>query len=325
MHHAIRDLFSDVLCGNAVALQKLLPLPEQLPRRLPELLAVAAAMACACAGPVFCCGIINAKSGKCREDCRFCAQSRRHGGNAPVYPLLSREKLLLQAESFAAAGLRFMGIVTSGACPTPRDFEHICEAARHIRARVDIRLCASLGFLRPQQANALRQAGFTGYHHNLETAQSCYSSVCTTHSYERRIQTVKNAKRAGLRICSGGIFGVGENWAQRFELASQLQSLDVDSIPVNFLMPIPGTPFANHPLMPAWEGLAIIALLRLMHPERDIICCGGRTQVLRQGEALLFSAGANGLMTGNYLTIEGNPFERDKTLLEAIGIQGILR
>ena len=325
MHHLTHALFPDALLGKAVALQKLLPLPDLLPRHLPELLAAAGTMAAVCAGPMFCCGIINAKSGNCREDCRFCAQSLHYGVNAPVYPLLSRETLLRQAENFAAAGLRFMGIVTSGACPSQRDFEQICETGHHIRERVDIDLCASLGLLRPKQANALRQAGFSGYHHNLETAQSYYSSVCTTHSYERRIQTVKNAKMAGLRVCSGGIFGLGENWTQRFELAALLRELDVDSIPVNFLIPIPGGPFANHPLMPAWEALAVIALLRLMHPGRDIICCGGRTQVLHQCEALLFSAGANGLMTGNYLTTEGKSFQRDKALLEALGIQGLIK
>jgi len=325
MHHVIRALFSDILCGNSVSLQKLLPLPELLPRHLPELLAAAGAMASACAGPMFCCGIINAKSGNCPEDCRFCAQSRHYGGNAPVYPLLPRETLLRQAESFAAAGLLYMGIVTSGVSPSPRDFEQICETGHHIRARVGIRLCASLGLLRPQQANALRQAGFSCCHHNLETARSCYASVCTTHSYKHRVQTVKHAKMAGLRVCSGGIFGLGETWAQRFELASLLQELDVDSIPVNFLIPIPGGPFAEHPPMPAWEALAVIALLRLMHPERDIICCGGRTQVLQQCEALLFAAGANGLMTGNYLTTEGKPFQHDKALLEALGIQDIIQ
>ena len=325
MHSVIRALLSDILCGNPVTLQQLLPLPELLPRCLPELFVAAGAMASACAGSMFCCGIINAKSGNCLEDCRFCAQSRHYGGNAPVYPLLPRETLLRQAEIFAAAGLRFMGIVTSGACPSPKDFEQICEAGHYIRARVDIRLCASLGLLRPQQANALRQAGFSGYHHNLETAQSYYPSVCTTHSYKRRVQTVKHAKMAGLRVCSGGIFGLGESWTQRFELASLLQELDVDSIPVNFLISIPGSPFAKHPPMPAWEALAVIALLRLMHPGRDIVCCGGRTQILQQCEALLFSAGANGLMTGNYLTTEGSPFQRDKALLEAIGIQGLIQ
>jgi biotin synthase len=325
MHHAIRAFFSHALHGKAVTLQKLLPVPELLPRHLPELLAVAGTMASACVRPMFCCGIINAKSGNCREDCRFCAQSRRHGDNVPVYPLVSREYLLREAEKFASAKVRFMGIVTSGLCPSPEDFEQICEAGRHIRARIDIHLCASLGLLRSEQARALRQAGFTSYHHNLETAQSHYPAICTTHSYERRVQTVKNAGTAGLRVCSGGIFGLGENWAQRLELAILLQKLDVDAIPVNFLLPVPGSPLAGHARMPAWEALAVIALLRLMHPERDIICCGGRTQVLRQGEALLFAAGANGLMTGNYLTTEGNPFQRDKALLEALGVDGLLR
>lgn len=292
-----------------------------LPRHLPDLLALAGA---ASAPPPFACGIINAKSGLCREDCRFCAQSSRHAAGAPVHPLVPLDTLLAQAERFAAAGLRYMGIVTAGGASGARDFERICRAAEAIRARVDIGLCASLGLLSFEQARELRATGFASCHHNLETSRGFYPSVCTTHGHERRVRTVENAKAAGLRVCSGGIFGLGESMGQRLDLCAELQNLDVDSIPVNFLLPIPGTPLEKRPLLPAWEALAILAFMRLMHPGKDIICCAGRTRVLRRCEALLFAAGANGIMSGDFLTAKGSSLRRDAALLAALGVEGSL-
>lgn len=274
---------------------------------------------------VFACGIINAKSGLCGENCAFCAQSRYHDCGTPVYPLVPRDVIIRQAERFASAGLRFMGIVISGGAPSAGDFARLCETGAQTAARVDIRLCASFGLLSREQARALREAGFTSCHHNLESARSFYPAVCTTHSFERRAQTVVNAKAAGLRVCSGGIFGLGESWEQRREFALQLRELEVDSIPVNFLTPISGTPLAAQPILPADEALAVITLLRRVHPDRDIIICGGRTRVLGHREALLFQAGANAVMTGDYLTTHGSSIARDKALFEALGLKGVLR
>lgn len=268
----------------------------------------------------FTCGIINAKSGRCSENCSFCAQSAHHDTNAPVYPLVEREKLFARACDLSASGVDYMGIVMSGAAPSERDFERLCEDALHILQRVDIRLCASLGVLSGSQAKMLKQAGFSSYHHNLEVAPSYYSQVCPSHVFESRVQTVRHAQQAGLRVCSGGIFGVGENWHQRLELSTVLQDLQVDSIPVNFLTPVKGTPLEHQPLLPAWEGLALIALLRLMHPKSDIVICGGRKGTLQRWETGVFSAGANGLMVGDYLTTQGSGFEADRELLQTLGV-----
>ncbi len=324
MPSVFRSLLASACSGtplSAADAKKLLP---HLPSRLLDLTgaAGAASRAATLAGKArpFACGIINAKSGRCTEDCAFCAQSRHHETGAAVYPLLGGEALLERAERLAEAGVAYMGIVTSGAGPSGRDLDALCEAASRITARAGIKLCASLGLLKEGQAEALRQAGFTSYHHNLETSRSRYPSICTTHGYEKRVETVRRAKTAGLRVCSGGIFGLGEGWTERLELSETLRELGVDSIPVNFLTPIPGTAMENAPGLEPQEALAVIALFRLMHPARDLIICGGRGSTLGAWENSVFFAGANAIMVGDYLTAKGSPFERDRDLLRALGI-----
>jgi biotin synthase len=320
----MRDIIRSTLrlaCGgrplSAGEAQQLLAL---LPGGLTDLVAAAGAARAAGGSSAFTCGIINAKSGRCGEDCAFCAQSRHHAAAAPAYPLVDEDTLLARAEQLARAGVTYMGVVTSGVGPDKRDFERICRAAGRISREVGIRLCASLGLLAEGQALALKQAGFTSYHHNLECARSYYGRICTTHSYDQRRQTVRQAAAAGLRTCVGGIFGLGESWLQRLELAADLQELGVDSIPVNFLTPIAGTPLERAPGLPAREALALIALLRLMHPDRDVLICGGRTRTLGEWENSLFFAGANGLMVGDYLTLKGNPLDNDLRMLRTLGV-----
>ena len=268
----------------------------------------------------FTCGIINAKSGKCQEDCSFCAQSAHHMCNTPHYPLVPTQTLLEKAETLAKAGVNYMGIVTSGTSPSNKDFEQLCKAAQTIIQETGIKLCASFGLITKEQALSLRQAGFTSYHHNLETAQSYFHTVCTTHTYRLRIETIENAKKAGLRVCAGGIFGLGEAWEQRIELSATLQKLDVDSIPVNFLIPVKGTKLENQSKLQINEALAIIALIRLMHPKRDIVVCGGRNIILQEWDNFVFSAGANGLMVGDYLTTKGAGLERDMDMIKILGV-----
>jgi biotin synthase len=270
----------------------------------------------------FTCGITNAKSGRCRENCRFCAQSVHHSTDAPVYPLLPTDELLRHAERIAAAGADYCGFVMSGTAPTPEEFDRLCEAAVLVTARVPVKLCASLGLLGAEEAVRLKQAGFTSYHHNIETAPSFYSEVCPSHVFAERAQTVRNAKAAGLRVCCGGLFGLGETWEHRLELSRTLEALDVDSIPVNFLSAIPGTPLERQPVLPPEEALAIVAALRLLHPARDIVVCGGRGRALGRFETLLFPAGANGLMIGDYLTTSGGAMESDKEMLRVLGVKG---
>lgn len=313
MKDPVHTAFMAALAGRPLSRAEAEALVPCLPGHLREILGAASAVS----GKTtfFSCGIINAKSGRCSEDCSFCAQSSYHKTNAPVYALVGEEKLYAHASRLAEAGVMRMGIVTSGAGPSGRDMESLCQAATRIVASVDIQLCASLGALDSSQARILQQAGVSSYHHNLETGRSFYPEVCTTHSYERRVATVSNAKAAGLRVCSGGLFGLGENWKQRFELFETLRELEVDSIPVNFLMAVPGTRLEKASGLSTAQALGLTALLRLMHPERDIVLCGGRGKTLGEWDRVAALAGANGIMVGDYLTTRGNPFERDIRML----------
>ncbi|MEG2140227.1 MAG: biotin synthase BioB [Bilophila sp.] len=269
----------------------------------------------------FTCGIINAKSGRCPENCAFCAQSAHYTTNTPVYGLVDTATLLARAQELAAAGVARFGIVTSGTTPSEADIDALCEAATVILATVDIKLCASLGLLTSERALRLRQAGFTSYHHNLETAGSHFARVCTTHAYEDDLETVRVARAAGFRVCSCGIFGLGESWAQRIELAQTLTALKVDSLPLNFLNPIAGTPLENANLLPPEEALRVVALFRLLHPTQDVLICGGREKTFGDWQSWVLSAGANGIMTGNYLTTKGYDFSADNALLKTLGLR----
>jgi biotin synthase len=269
----------------------------------------------------FACGIINAKSGRCSEDCAFCAQSAHHNAKAPVHALVDAEALLARARVLAGNGAAYMGIVISGAAPTGKDFEVLCRVAERITRQVPIKLCASLGLLDADQALALKQAGYASYHHNLESSRGWYGRICTTHDYDARVRTVLHAKEAGLRVCSGGIFGLGESWDDRLELAETLAELNVDSIPVNFLTPIAGTPLAGRELLDPGEALDIVAMLRLMHPERDVIICGGRAAVLGEWGKVLYSAGANAMMIGDYLTTRGGSLDEDRRMFSVLGLR----
>ncbi len=270
----------------------------------------------------FTCGIINAKSGRCPENCAFCAQSAHHQTDSPVYPLYDTDTLLRRAEELAANNVDRFGIVTSGTAPSDRDFDALCESALRIGREVKIGLCASLGLLTLERAARLREAGFTSYHHNLETSASHFPSICTTHAYEQDLETVRVARSAGFRVCSCGIFGLGETWEQRIELSQTLTDLGVDSLPLNFLNPIPGTPLGDSPLLPPSEALRVVALMRLLHPEQDVLICGGRSKTFGQWQSWVFAAGANGVMTGNYLTTKGCAFCDDAEMYEVLGLGG---
>lgn len=320
MHSTIQAALENAMAGRALPPADALALTRTLADGLLDVMAAARTAQSLSEVRPFTCGIVNAKSGRCQENCAFCAQSARHGTNAPTHPLLSEDELLRHAEALAQDGVNYMGIVISGASPTAGDFQALCRTAERIRRRVDIRLCASFGLLSVEQAGALRQAGFERCHHNLETSRRHYPAVCTSHGFEARVATVENAKRAGLRVCSGGIFGIGETWADRIDLAAELARLEVDSIPVNFLSPIPGTPLGDYPRPRPEEALAVVALYRLMHPRRDIVVCGGRTGLGRY-QTLLPGSGANGLMLGDYLTTKGAALADDLELLATLGVR----
>jgi biotin synthase len=270
----------------------------------------------------FKCAIINAKSGMCPEDCAFCAQSAHHQTHAQTYGLCSARELEETGLEMAAAGATNYSVVTSGTFLTDAEIDIVCDVARRLKEKTELRLCASVGLLNGDGARKLKAAGISRYHHNLETARSYFDKICSTHDYEDDIETVKLAKEAGMMVCSGGIFGMGESWDQRVELAFTLKALDVDSVPINFLNPIQGTRLEDQPLLPPLEALKVIALYRFIFPRKDITICGGREATLQDFQSWIFAAGANGLMVGNYLTTRGRNFEADLAMIEALGMGG---
>jgi biotin synthase len=271
---------------------------------------------------VFKCSIINAKSGLCPEDCAFCAQSAHHRTGAQTYGLRSARQLEETGVKMAAAGATHYSVVTSGTALTGAQIDVVCDVARRLKAKTQLTLCASVGLLTGDGARKLKAAGICRYHHNLETARSHFDKICSTHDYDDDIETVSLAKQAGMAVCSGGIFGMGESWDQRVELAFTLKALDVDSIPINFLNPIEGTRLEQQPLLPPMEALKVIALYRFIFPRKDITICGGREATLQDFQSWIFSAGANGLMVGNYLTTRGRNLEADLAMIEALGMDG---
>ncbi|MGQ9512585.1 biotin synthase BioB [Thermodesulfitimonas sp.] len=267
------------------------------------------------------CAIVNARSGRCPEDCRFCAQSARYPTQAPVYPLLPADEIRCRAQAVYAGGIRRFSLVTSGRDPG-RDFDKILGLIRLLRKELpELQICASLGVLRPEEARALKKAGLSRYHHNLETAASFFPQICTTHRHADRVATILTAKEAGLEVCAGGIIGLGETPAQRAELAFALRDLDVPSVPVNILHPIPGTPLEAAPPLPPLEILRTLAVFRFILPRATIRYAGGREHNLRDTQALGLAGGVDGLITGDYLTTRGQGTSRDHTLIRDLGLE----
>ncbi len=268
------------------------------------------------------CSIINAKSGRCMENCAFCAQSSHHDSAPPVYPLKSHEEIIEGARIAEQEGSHCYGIVTSGTKPEQGDeFNTVLSAISEINDRFDVDPSASLGLLTKDLAEALAKAGCATYHHNLETARSFFPKICTTHEYEEDVNTVKLAKQSGMKVCCGGILGLGESFEQRIELAETLRELDVDSIPLNFLNPIEGTPLENHQSISAMDCIRATTMFRYFLPKKPISICGGREANLRELQSWMFMAGASGTMIGNYLTTTGRGRETDLQMFTDIEVE----
>lgn len=270
------------------------------------------------------CAIVNAKCGECTENCNFCPQSIFSKSEIEKHPLFSVEKILDAAKEAEQLGATRFGIVTSGrTIKDPTEMKILCDAVRKIKSETRISPCASLGILTYQQLVQLKEAGLERYHHNLETSRSYYPSICTTRTYDDQVRTVKDAQQAGLSVCSGGLFGLGETNAQRVELFETLRELQVDSVPINFLSPIPGTAHENrHDLTPLL-CLKIITIARLMLPKQRIRICGGREQNLRELQSMIFAAGADSMMVGNYLVTHGRTIEKDRQIIEDLNLKVI--
>ena len=269
------------------------------------------------------CGITNAKSGSCPEDCGFCSQSAHYKeADAPSYGLLSAREMLEQAKAAEAAGAREFSIVCSGTrISKEEELSVIEEAIRLIKAETTVEPCASLGLMREKDIARLKAAGLMHLHHNLETAPSHFHNVCTTHSFQEQIDTVRTAKGLGLKLCTGGILGMGETPEQRVELAEEIRGLGVDCVPVNFLNPRPGTPMAHLRAITPGECLAALAVFRLMMPAAHVFVMGGREVNLGDQQHLVFRAGADGTMVGNYLTSAGRAPDLPVGMVEGQGLR----
>jgi len=268
------------------------------------------------------CSIVNAKSGLCKEDCSFCAQSVKYNTGIKEYPMVGPDTIIDVAVKAESTGAREFSIVTSGTkIEKDKDVSILLETLKSMKETVAMERCASLGILKREVLESLKESGLESYHHNLETSASFFPNICTTHRYEEDIEVIKMAKELGFYVCSGGIFGLGESWADRIELAETLKKLEVDSIPINFLNPRPGTPLEDAKNLTAIDCLKIIALIRLMMPVKDIVICGGRHVNLRDLQPLIFAAGANGMMIGNYLTTPGRDTDADRQMLKDLGLK----
>lgn len=264
------------------------------------------------------CSIMNAKSGLCNQDCKFCAQSIQHSTGISTYPLKKKEEMLEQAKRAKDIGAQRFDIVTSGNRLTKQEINVIADAINQITSKVGIKMCASLGKMDEGDFSLLKQAGLSRYHHNIETSPRYFNRIVTTHSFQDRINTVKLAKDAGLEVCSGGIIGMGETLEDRIEMALILKELDVDSVPINILVPIKGTPFENQDTLSCDEVIKTIAIFRIILKDKIIKIAAGRESILKDFQTLGFMAGANGMLIGGYLTIKGRAVDEDWKLVKEI-------
>lgn len=264
------------------------------------------------------CNIMNAKSGLCAQDCKFCAQSARHKTGAGTYGLKSKSEMFEAARVAKKIGAERFDIVTSGNTLTKDELKIISEAINEITTKLKIKMCASLGKLSKADFVLLKSCGLSRYHHNIETSERFFPQVSTTHTFQDRIKTIKAAKDAGLEVCSGGILGLGESMQDRIDMALTLKKLNVDSVPLNILVPIKGTPFEDRPLLSADEAIRTIAIFRIILKDKIIKIAAGRESVLKDFQALGFMAGANGMLIGGYLTIRGREVSEDKRLVEEV-------
>ncbi|MDD2852569.1 MAG: biotin synthase BioB [Desulfuromonadaceae bacterium] len=275
-------------------------------------------------GPVVhLCSIINAKSGRCAENCAFCAQSAHHDTGVDIYPLVDEDEIVRCATRAEQNGASCYGIVTSGTrINKGEELDRVCRTVARIKSETAVSPSCSLGIMDQETALRLKNAGMETYHHNLETSRSFFPTICSTHDYEDDVATIRAAKMVGLRVCCGGIFGLGETFAQRIEMALTLRELEVDSIPLNFLNPMPGTKLESANNLTPLECLNIIAVYRFLLPDKQLSVCGGREKNLRELQSWMFLAGANGTMTGNYLTTPGRSPELDRQMLQDLELTG---
>ncbi|CAG37278.1 related to biotin synthetase (BioB) [Desulfotalea psychrophila LSv54] len=264
------------------------------------------------------CSIVNARSGRCSEDCKFCAQSSHYSTGVDSYALVDPDYVLALAKQNEAYGVSRFSLVTAGRAVSPAFLREVASIYRRLGEETSLAPCASMGLLEPETAEMLVEMGVRRYHCNLETSASFFSEVCTSHTWQDKVATIEHARRAGLEVCSGGIIGLGESMEQRIELAFELRDLEVLSIPLNILNPIANTPFADLPALTEREILITFALFRLINPRAIVRTAGGRNLLAGQ-QKKLFLAGANGAIVGDYLTTSGDGLKKDIDMFLNLG------
>ncbi len=266
------------------------------------------------------CSLINARNGKCSQNCKYCAQSSHYCTNIESYPLVPLEevkKIALEAKSHKAS--RF-AIVTSGKTPDESDFDTILKMIEEVNKIDSLKSCASIGILNEEQAKKLSEIGLKRFHHNINTSKSYYPSVCTTHSWDDRLNTCKLVKKYGMELCCGVILGMGESVEQRIEMALELAEIQPDSIPINILMPIPETPFENyHDKIDEENVLRTLAIFKIANPNSILRFCGGRMRLSEENQRKALNSCVEGIMVGNYLTTVGKAPEEDLKTVQELG------
>lgn len=272
-----------------------------------------------CGDKVDTCSIVNARSGRCTENCKWCAQSRHFSTGIKEYEYIAPDEALKEAKGNAERGVGRFSLVTSGRKVAPADMERFCSIYRAIRRECDIRLCASMGLLSKVQLMQLKESGVERYHCNLETSSSYFPELCSTHTHEEKLRTIAAAREVGLDVCSGGIIGMGETMRQRLELAQEVRDAGAISMPVNILQPIKGTALENTPLIEEEEVIRSVALMRLVAPKLAIRFAGGRARLSAESTVRLLNGGVSGSIVGDLLTTIGKRIEDDFAMYESIG------
>lgn len=326
-YELIFEVGKKVLDGGSITREEAIALTKIEETDIPILLGVANKVRETFTGNrVDTCEIVNARSGGCSENCKFCAQSAHNEAKIEVYPLMSEEDILAAAKKAEADGAYRFCIVTAGrGMEGDPDFNRIVNAIKRIGEETSLGRCCSLGTLQEEHVAELKAAGISRYHHNLETSRSNFNNICTTHSYDERIATIKKIKNAGLQACSGCIIGMGETWEQRVELAFDLKELDVDSVPINVLNSIKGTAMEGARKLKPMEILQAFAIFRLILPTKIIRYAGGREHNLGELVPLGFLSGVNGMLIGNYLTTQGKGAADDLSMVSNLGLEPMCR
>ncbi len=322
MRKEIRKVGDKVLEGKNLSMKDVLPLLAAKGPDVLDLAAVANRVREEFNGnEIDLCSLLSAKSGRCPEDCAFCAQSAHYKTEAPVYPVMDMERIVAEAKDAQTRGTGRFCLITSGRELNDKEFETILRALDRIHNETTLDLDCSLGTLSEERAASLRKVGVTRYNHNVETAESHFPRICSTHSFGDRVKTIEVLKEQGFSICCGGIVGLGESPQQRLELAFSLKQLGIDCIPFNILNPRPGTPLEHSESIPPMEVIKTISIFRLILPKGTIKIAGGREANLRDVQSLALLAGANGLIVGNYLTTPGRNAEDDLTMIRDLGFK----